>query len=52
MGSGSVKESDAMNSNENENEKQFHGWRLIAVIMGVIVVLALISAAVDWMVLR
>jgi flagellar biogenesis protein FliO len=33
-----------------ENEKQFHGWRLIAVIMSVIVVLALISAAVDWMV--
>ncbi len=33
-------------------EKQFHGWRLIAVIMVVIGVLAIISAAVDWLVLR
>jgi hypothetical protein len=33
-------------------EKQFHGWRLIAVIMGVIGVLAIISATVDWVVLR
>ena len=41
-----------MNDAPEENEKQFHGWRLIAVIMGVLVVLALISAAVDWMVLR
>jgi cytochrome c oxidase subunit IV len=29
-------------------EKQFHGWRLISVIMGVIALLALVSAAVDW----
>lgn len=32
-------------------EKQFRGWRLIGVIMGVIVVLAVISAVVDWMVI-
>ena len=41
-----------MNEAPEENEKQFHGWRLIAVIMIVLVVLASISAAVDWMVLR
>ena len=41
-----------MNEPPAENEKKFHGWRLIAVIVGVLVVLALISAAVDWMVLR
>ena len=35
-----------------EIEKKFHGWRLISVIMAVLVVLALISAAVDWMVLK
>jgi hypothetical protein len=35
-----------------DGEKQFHGWRLIAVIMGVIGVLAIISATVDWVVLR
>ena len=52
MGSESVKESHAMNEPPAENERQFHGWRLIAVIVGVLVVLALISAAVDWMVLR
>ena len=40
-----------MNETPMEKEKQFHGWRLLAVIMSVIVVLALISAAVDWMVL-
>jgi len=33
-------------------EKRFHGWRLIAVIMAVIGVLAIISAGVDWLVLR
>jgi hypothetical protein len=40
---------DKARSNE---EKQFHGWRLIGVIMAVIGVLALISAAVDWFVLK
>jgi hypothetical protein len=32
-------------------EKQFRGWRLIGVIMAVIVVLAVVSAVVDWMVI-
>jgi len=32
-------------------EKQFRGWRLIGVIMGVIVVLAIVSAVVDWAVI-
>jgi hypothetical protein len=31
-------------------DKQFHGWRLIGVIMGVIFVLAIVSAIVDWIV--
>jgi hypothetical protein len=33
-------------------EKEFRGWRLIGVIMIVITLLAIISAAVDWMVLH
>jgi hypothetical protein len=36
----------------SEDTKQFHGWRLIGVIMGVIVVLAIISALVDWIALK
>jgi hypothetical protein len=32
-------------------EKQFHGWRLLAVIAGVIAVLALVSAIIDWIVI-
>ncbi len=32
-------------------EKQFHGWRLLGVIIGVAVVLAIISFVVDWMVI-
>jgi len=32
--------------------KQFHGWRLIGIIMIVIVVLAIISAVVDWVALK
>ncbi len=41
-----------MDKARSDEEKQFHGWRLIGVIMAVMGVLALISAAVDWMVLR
>jgi hypothetical protein len=41
-----------MENTEPDPEKQFHGWRLIGVIMCVIAVLAIVSAAVDWMVLR
>ncbi len=40
---------DDMRSNE---EKQFHGWRLIGVIMIVIGVLALIAAIIDRIALR
>ena len=32
-------------------EKRFHGWRLIGFIMGVVVMLAIISAVVDWAVI-
>jgi hypothetical protein len=37
---------------QSKDGKQFHGWRLISVIMGVIGVLALISAVVDRLVLH
>jgi type II secretory pathway component PulK len=36
-----------MDTHEN-GTKKFHGWRLIGVIMVVMVVLAIISALVDW----
>lgn len=36
---------------QEDRTKKFHGWRLIGVIMIVIVVLAIISALVDWMAL-
>ncbi len=32
-------------------EKQFHGWRLLGIIFSVVVVLALLSLAVDWVVI-
>ena len=32
-------------------EKRFHGWRLLGVIMLIVVALALVSAAVDWLVI-
>jgi hypothetical protein len=32
-------------------EKHFHGWRLLGIIFGVVVVLALVSLAVDWVVI-
>ena len=32
-------------------EKRFRGWRLIGVIFGVVVVLALVSFLVDWAVI-
>jgi hypothetical protein len=41
-----------MTDSHPTSEKQFHGWRLISVIMGVIALLALVSAAVDWLVLH
>ncbi len=30
-------------------EKRFHGWRLLGVLIGVAVVLAIISFVIDWM---
>jgi hypothetical protein len=52
-GFGAVKESGTrMHKAGSEEEKHFHGWRLIGVIMLVIGMLALISAVVDWAVLR
>lgn len=48
-----VKESGArMDKARSGEHKQFHGWRLIGVIMAVIGVLAIVSMVVDWAVLR
>ena len=33
------------------DDKEFHGWRLLGVIIGVAVVLAIISFMIDWMVI-
>jgi hypothetical protein len=32
-------------------EKRFHGWRLVGFILLVVVVLAVVSAVVDWVVI-
>ncbi|MCZ6616484.1 MAG: hypothetical protein O7E57_00010 [Gammaproteobacteria bacterium] len=32
-------------------DKQFHGWRLLGVIIAVAVVLAIVSFIIDWMVI-
>ena len=32
-------------------EKRFHGWRLLGVILSIVVVLAIISFIVDWVVI-
>jgi hypothetical protein len=37
---------------QDDDTTKFHGWRLIGVIMIVIVVLAAISALVDWLTFR
>ena len=34
-----------------QQDSQFHGWRLLGVIMIVIIVLAAVSFVVDWMVI-
>ena len=41
-----------MDDMPTKDDKQFHGWRLIGVIMIVIVALAIVSAIVDWVVLK
>jgi len=38
------------NSTEAE-ERKFHGWRLLGVIFAIVVVLAVISATVDWIII-
>ena len=35
----------------SEQEKKFRGWRLLGVIMSVVLLLAVISFVVDWMVI-
>jgi len=35
----------------DQQSKQFRGWRLIGAIMCVVVVLAIVSFVVDWMVI-
>jgi len=34
-----------------EPEKRFHGWRLVGFIMCVVVIVAIVSALVDWAVI-
>ena len=41
-----------MDETPSTDDKKFHGWRLIGVITLVIVALAIVSAIVDWIVLR
>ena len=42
----------AMTVEQPESEvRRFHGWRLLAVILCVVVVIALVSAVVDWLVI-
>jgi hypothetical protein len=36
---------------EPEIERKFRGWRLLGIILCVVVVLALVSAVVDWLVI-
>jgi hypothetical protein len=36
---------------DEQADKRFLGWRLVGIILGVVVVLALISFVVDWMVI-
>ncbi len=36
---------------EKQPERQFHGWRLIGLVMIVIALLAAISFAIDWAVI-
>jgi hypothetical protein len=38
-------------TNSTEPEKQFRGWRLVGVIMVIVVVLAIVSAFIDWAVI-
>ena len=35
----------------NQDEKKFHGWRLIGIIIIVMITLAVVAALVDWVVL-
>ncbi len=37
--------------NQPSEDRKFHGWRLVALILCVVVVLALVSAVVDWLVI-
>jgi len=41
-----------MADKSEDDDKQFHGWRLLGIIVCVIALLALVSAAVDWFVLH
>ena len=40
-----------MADEQEQPEKRFHGWRLLGVIVSVLVVLAVISFLVDWVVI-
>lgn len=51
MSNDPLPELQAPESGEQAPEKRFHGWRLIGIIMCVVVVIAIISAVVDWAVI-
>ncbi|MFW6093650.1 MAG: hypothetical protein ACODAC_06715 [Pseudomonadota bacterium] len=36
---------------QTPDEKKFHGWRLLGIVLSVVVVLAVISFMVDWIVI-
>ena len=40
-----------MEDSPTEDDRKFHGWRLLGILAVVVLALALVSAVVDWMVL-
>ena len=40
-----------MEEDDTQEERKFHGWRLLGIIMSIVVVLAIISAVVDYLVI-
>ena len=42
---------DGMNDDGMNDEKRFHGWRLLGALLAIIVVIATASFVVDWLVI-
>lgn len=38
-------------NDHSSDEKTFHGWRLLAIIMGTVVLLAFVAFVIDWAVI-